>query len=88
MATGGHRSVTFGKLEQPRPGEQVAETRATDVNPLLLLGELMRGHAVVGEQLRGLHLDASRYHGSLQVIRSALRRMDDNISAMILECEK
>lgn len=55
----------------------------TQTNPVLLFGSLMRDHAVIAEKLKGLHLDEGAYHGNLQVMLSAIRRMERNIETMI-----
>ena len=42
---------------------------------ILVVGSLGRDHVVIGEQLRTLHHEEASYHGKLQVILSAIRRM-------------
>lgn len=78
-------SLTFGK--PPSLDEVRAPAPRPARNPLLLMGNLLRDHATVGEKLKGMHLDAAAYHGNLQVCLSAVRRMEGDLVTMLGEHE-
>lgn len=54
---------------------------------ILVVGELGRDYLVLGDKLRSLHHSEADYHGSLQVMLSALRRMQGQVEVLIEEVE-
>jgi len=84
------RSVHFPlKLGAGDPA--LAEDRKTvqesRKHPILILGALGRDYLVIGDKLKTLHYDESAYHGNLQVILSAVRRMETGVKLLLQEAE-
>jgi hypothetical protein len=75
----------------PRPGPPEPDEDqdpAHVLNPLLAMGNLIRDHQLIGQKLKALHLDESAYHGTLQVVLTALYRMQTLVANMIQQCER
>lgn len=52
---------------------------------IVVLWRLRRDHALIGQQLKSLGRDEMSYHGRLQVILSALRRMESDVEMLTQE---
>ena len=75
----------------PWPHEDTSDPRVVEapaLNPLLAMGSLLKDHQLVGDKLKALHLDPDAYHGNLQVVLSALKRIQAHVSQMIEQCER
>ena len=86
-----NRSPVRRKLDPRMPTEPErapSDAPAPDLNPLLAMGSLLKDHQLTGDKLKALHLDPDAYHGHLQVVLSALKRMQAHVSQMIEQCER
>lgn len=54
---------------------------------ILVVGDLGRDYLTFGDKLRSLHHSEADYHGNLQVMLSALRRMQDQVAVLVKEVE-
>ena len=79
--TGSRHTVHFA----PAPEEKPAAVRKDP--PILVFGKLNHDHKTVGDMLKRLQDDEAGYHGNLQVILSALRRMEAAVVELIEEVE-
>jgi len=74
-----HQETVHGEPDTPE---------TPSMNPLLAMGNLIRDHQLIGQKLKMLHLDEAAYHGNLQVVFTALYRMQKMIAGMIEQCEE
>ena len=87
MAKGSRSLATiFTPLNLPAPSRDAA-AKPERVNPLLLAGDVARDLKTIGDLLGGLHLDKVSYHGTLQALLSATKRMEAAFAAMIEDSE-
>lgn len=81
---GANRQILFDK-----PAErQNVQNSAHHIPSILIVGEIGRDSNTFGEQLRTLHHDPSEYHGKLQVMLSAARRIEASVKKLIEEIEE
>lgn len=78
--TSGRSSVR--SLLPDTPGEPVVMALQRK-NPIVYHGDLLREHALVGAKLKSLAQDEHALHGNLQVIFSALSRMQQIVKRLI-----
>jgi len=86
LSMGAGDSALHRKRERETRGapERVPSTPKPSI---LVVGELGRDYLVFGDKLKSLHHSEADYHGSLQVMLSALRRMQDQVAVLIKEVE-
>ena len=77
---GGRRSISFPIMS---PESTKTLTRHESTNPLVIFRTLLGDNHVIGEKLQSLGLDHAGVHGDLQVILSALRRMQKAVQSLI-----
>ena len=76
---GGHRAVSFPIVERDRRVTEGAEY----LNSIVLWRNLFSDTHVITEKLQHLGRDANGVHGDLQVILSALKRMQRSVELML-----
>lgn len=84
--TGSKRSLHFPVLPPEPTGRAEPEIERRKPS-ILVVGEIGRDYLTFGEELKSLHHDESAYHGKLQVMLSALRRMEAKVISLVEEVE-
>ncbi len=79
---GGRRSVSFPIVDRTRTVSLRTDPSEVD-HPLLLWRNLIEDSDVIWQKLERLGLDPSGMHGDLQVIRTALKRMETSVDKLI-----
>ncbi len=79
---GGRRSITMPLIDRTRIIS--ANTDPAEVeHPILLWRNLMEDNEVVRNKIDLLGLNPNDMHGDLQVIRTALKRMEQSVDKLI-----
>lgn len=79
---GGRRSITMPIIDRTRSVSARTDPAEVD-HPILLWRNLLEDTDVIFAKLERLGLDPNGMHGDLQVIRSALKRMEHSTDKLI-----
>jgi hypothetical protein len=83
-----HFPLGMGAGDPSLHREEASRAKSSTPKPsILVVGEIGRDHVVLAEKLKTHHHDESAYHGNLQVMLSAVRRMETGLMALIREVE-